>query len=391
MQLQGMTLGLKRTEIISVISLIILLIALLVVDVKPVFSTSNFENTWITKTPMPQATGGGFKSAVVEGKIYVMSNSINYMYDPTMDTWTSRTPMPIQGSGFSLAVYHNQIYAIGGSFTEVYDVSHDSWQTKTPMPTNIFASGANVVNGEIYLISGYTVEYQTIGLNQVYNIANDSWTTKASLPYPVFGYASAVSGGKIYIIGGQDQNLHNEPINVNFTQIYDPMADTWSLGAPMPTTVLDAAAGATTGVMAPNRIYVFGGVPDGQMSGSNLTQVYDPGTNSWMYGTQKPVAREALTVAVVNDTLYALGGQEIVSAPSSPFVNEQYTPFDYGTLPSPVASLSAVPSYSAASDVTHLGKSFPPLTIAGASIVLILVGVSVLILLLKRKRKVVSN
>ena len=303
------------------------------------------ENTWQTKAPMPQAALGG-KAAVVDGKIYVIGGAVNYEYNPLTNNWTTKAPMPIPRTGFGMAVYQSKIYTFGGlswlnpenptfyNVTEVYNPLTDSWQNKASVPTNRYDLEANAVNGTIYLISGYTgAEYSTVDLNQAYNIANDSWTTKAPLPYTVEGYASAVSDNRIYIFGGQDQNLpKTNELNLNTTQIYNPGTDSWALGSPMPTIVLNAAAGATIGQMAPKRIYVIGGMPNIEMSGSNLTQVYDPKTDTWMYGASKPTDREALTVTVVNDILYAIGGQEIVSAPTSPPVNEQYTPFGYGTV-----------------------------------------------------------
>ena len=42
------------------------------------------ENTWVTKADMPQ-TIMGCKAAVYDGKIFVIGNSANYMYDPTTD------------------------------------------------------------------------------------------------------------------------------------------------------------------------------------------------------------------------------------------------------------------------------------------------------------------
>jgi len=105
----------------------------------------------------------------------------------------------------------------------------------------------------------------------------------------------------------------------------------WTLGAPLPTPGLLAAAGATTGVLAPTRLYVIGGSSDG-INALNKTQMYDPQTNSWTLGSSMHTARGLLSVAVVNDTLYAIGGTNNLLNPQSPTntVNEQYFPSDYG-------------------------------------------------------------
>jgi N-acetylneuraminic acid mutarotase len=279
------------------------------------------------KSTVPKEAILGGAAAVANSKIYLISDSTNYEYDPATDNWTARTPMPTPKNGFRTAAYQNKIYLIGSSFNEVYDPITDTWQSKTPMPTSISAASANVVNGKIYVISGYTADYETVGLNQVYDIANDSWTTKTSIPTPVVNCATEVSGGKIFIIGGQNQYLH-ENMNVNLNQIYDSATDSWSLGAPLPTTVLGARAGATTGVMAPERIYVFGGSLNHDIRGTNLTQVYNPQNNSWTYGADMPTERVNFNVAVVNDLLYAIGGEKAVTAPYFGNV-DQYTPFGY--------------------------------------------------------------
>jgi N-acetylneuraminic acid mutarotase len=302
------------------------------ITAKPVYAATPIENSWTSKAPMPKdAILSGAKAAVADGKIYLVGGSVNYEYNPATDNWTARTPMPTPETGFSIAAYQNKIYLIGSSFNEVYDPITDTWQSKTPMPTNILSASANVVNGKIYVISGYTSDYETVGLNQVYDIATDSWTTKTSIPTPVWGCASAASGGKIFIMGGQNQYLRDN-MNVNLNQIYDPATDSWSLGAPLPTLVLGARAGATTGVMAPERIYVFGGGLNGEIGGTNLTQVYNPQSNSWTYGADMPIERVAFNVAVVNDLLYAIGGETAITAPFFGNV-DQYTPFGYDFSP----------------------------------------------------------
>ena len=42
------------------------------------------------------------------------------MYDPVMDTWQTKKPMPTSRSGFAVAVYQSKIYVIGGTVGETY-------------------------------------------------------------------------------------------------------------------------------------------------------------------------------------------------------------------------------------------------------------------------------
>jgi hypothetical protein len=347
----------KPIRILSVILLVTFLSALCLVNVKPAVAAAA-ENTWEIKTPISEGISGG-EAAVVDGKIYVIGDTINYMYDPETDAWTAKTPMPTPRALFGIAVWQNKIYTIGGSsgfdwnlgksiisrVNEVYDPSTDTWETKQPMPTARIQIEANAVEGQIYVISGRTDgPLSTVYLNEVYNIANDSWTTKSPIPYSVAGYQSAVCNKKIYVMGGQDDNLYDRiysptlitgDINLAITQIYDPSNDSWTMGAPMPNAVRYAAAGATTGALALRRIYVVGGVHPGSFVPDNIVLVYDPENNTWVYGASMPTARRSLAVAVVDDRLYAVGGYP-VAAPGEPAGldlknNEVYTPFGYGT------------------------------------------------------------
>jgi N-acetylneuraminic acid mutarotase len=254
----------------------------------------------------------------------------NEEYDPAIDTWTYKTPMPTPRIVFATAAYQNKIYCIGGKTSsgytevnEVYDPATDIWETKKPMPN---ASGwltANVVNGKIYVID-------SSGTNYAYDPVTDSWITKAPVPAKAFfGYASAAFDKKIYVIGGLSATGDS-----NLNLIYDTETDKWSHGAPPLSSVGGSAAAATTGAFAPKRIYVIGvALVLAQGAPQYSNRVYDPETDSWMAAADLPTDRFNFGVAVIDDTLYAIGGHTYILpgdyAPSA--VNEQYTPAGYGT------------------------------------------------------------
>lgn len=84
------------------------------------------------------------------------------------------------------------------------------------------------------------------------------------------------------------------------------------------------------------------GVLDFRYPDAPPNRIYDPKTDTWTLGAAVPTNRLDFGVAVVNDTLYAIGGTVrnyshplsiaiFTTAPSS--VNEQYTPLGYGTIP----------------------------------------------------------
>jgi len=308
---------------------VFLVLCFILVSMPNIMVVKAAEDSWVLKEPMPISCSG---VAVVNDKIYTIGNSGIAEYDPTEDIWTLKNPMPINRSGFALAVYQNKIYIIGGSngLNQIYDPATETWENRTSMPTPRSQLEANAVDGKIYLIGGKTGgPYSTLDLNEVYDPETDSWTTKEPIPFPVAQYASAVVDGKIYVIGGQDEYELPNP-NLNITQIYDTITDTWTFGAPLPYMVWQAAAGATTGQMAPKRIYVMGGLPEGSLYGTDLNQIYDPEINSWSLGSTMPIARAKLYVAVVNDVLYSIGGYPFINVQATyAFENYQYTPIGY--------------------------------------------------------------
>ena len=325
---------------------------------------------WVSKAPMHVARAG-LGVAVVNGKIYAIGGSTasgfepsippssaygninlggfvgtNEEYDPATDAWTYRAPMPTPRMALAIAAYQNKIYCIGGrsvagdvsggytAVNEVYDPVTNTWETKAPMPTATGWLIANVVDDKIYVI-----DYS--GKNYVYEPATNSWTTKPPVPASAFmGYASAVLDKKIYVIGGltpdQDSNQNS---------IYDTQTDKWSAGTPPPSSQGGGAAGATTGVMAPKRVYVFGeraNLKPGENTG--FVRVYNPKNDGWTYGADSPTDRYNFGVTALNDTFYVIGGHtyNLLGNFAPTGVTEEYTPIGYGT-PDPSYVLEHTP------------------------------------------------
>ena len=257
--------------------LALIMLTLWTLKVEPIKAT---DDSWSAMSQMPTAVAGA-KAAVVNDKIYVIGGKTNFEYDPAMDTWVSKQPMPTpRGDGVAVSVFENKIYVIGGrivdggattAINEMYDPATDTWETKTSMPTARQELEANTVDEKIYLIGGVTPDpklpansntYIPTNKTEVYNPKTDTWTTASSLPDFLFNYASDVHDNKIYLIAGNNQDT------TNLTQIYNPETDTWSIGAQIPLGV-QAAAACTVSEM----IYVIGGFV-GFVSPVDYVQVY---------------------------------------------------------------------------------------------------------------------
>ena len=306
------------------------------------------DDSWTLKAPMLEGRSG-LGAVALNESIYAIGGatsngfcSFNEEYNTTTGTWASKASMPTARSAFAIASFQDKIYCIGGyalinnqglpvNVNEVYDPTTDSWSTKAPMPTPELNVRANVIDGKIYVIGGNN----NGTLNQVYDPLTDSWTIEAPIPTAVSSYASAVAYGKIYIFTS------------NLTQIYNPTNDSWSNGTPAPLPIILANAGVTSGVYAPERIYIFGvnaQLPYWQLTTKGfITQSYDPKNDSWQTCSPMQNGRYDVGVASVNDLLFLIGGYTTQSGsglnPNPIYtystVNEQYTPLDYSTTPLP--------------------------------------------------------
>ena len=383
----------------SLLLVLVLLTASSIVVAKPVSAAG--EDSWTPKARMGLAKTG-FGVGVMNDKIYVIGGhpygSTEFtiddvsVYDPSTDQWRSKQHMPGPLAWFGTAVYQDEIYVIGGAWflsgsekndVWVYSPVANNWTTKASMPTPRAEVEANMVDGKIYVIGGRESTSSVTDVDEVYDPGTDTWTTKTPIPTPVTGYASAVVDSKIYVIGGWTFAANSTSTSrVNLNQIYDPETDTWSLGTPIPESV-GANAGATTGVMAPKRIYVIG---------DDLNQVYNPSNDSWSVGEPIPNSARRLTnfadaeIAVVNDQLYALGGVYQDANGNGYSVNEQYTPIGYGTTDLPTPSPSPSPSQE-----PEQTNPFPTELVIASIATVILVCVGLLIYFKNRKHPIRNN
>ncbi|MCL1976575.1 MAG: hypothetical protein FWG55_00455 [Candidatus Bathyarchaeota archaeon] len=315
-------------------------------------------DSWNVKASMSQARWS-LGVVAVDGKIYAIGGSTvndgynsgvvgtNERYDPVTNTWTTLVAMPTPRYGFAIAAYQGKIYCMGGTpyveadmkprydIVEVYDIATDSWSTKSNMPFRAGGLHGHVVNGKIFVINGNAFF--------MYDPVTDEWTRKPDVPIYFFYLASVVVDDEIILTGGFIIATYPTYPTVQYAPkavIYNVETDEWREGKT--ETTLSCAndnAGATTGVHAPQKIYVF--------SGSNNNLIYDPALDTWSTANAMPSNRSHFGVAVIDDVLYVIGGldYDLVTALA---INEQYIPIGYhDTLP-PVTS---PPTPSESSDV----------------------------------------
>jgi len=232
---------------IALLLVLVFLTASSLMTFKFVFAAST--NSWASKTSMPQRKSS-FGIAVMDGKIYAIGGCIrdyvsswtegfsgtietvntNYEYDPALDRWTIRSPMPTPRYSFATVVYEGSIYCIGGlqnvfrnghsvevstGAVEVFNFSTNKWDTKTSMPTPRESFATIVYGDNIYCVGG--------GINEVYNIATDTWQTKAAMPFNGSIITANVVNGKLYLTSD------------SLMYAYNPATKSWTAKASIQT------------------------------------------------------------------------------------------------------------------------------------------------------------
>jgi len=107
------------------------------------------------------------------------------------------------------------------------------------------------------------------------------WLQGADLLEARADHAAAALAGRLYVFGGR----HGRGV-VGSTEIYDPLSDTWTPGAPLPTPRWGARA-----VAMEDRIYVLGGVTQADSIFPSV-EIYEPAADSWtVFAPQLPKHR----------------------------------------------------------------------------------------------------
>jgi N-acetylneuraminic acid mutarotase len=345
------------------------------------------EGTWTRKSDMPTARVG-VSTCVVDGKIYAVGGaessdvflSTVEEYDPATDTWTRKTDMPTVRSSAATSVVNGKIYVMGGApgraittpTVEEYDPATDTWTKKADMPTSRSFFSASVVKGKIYAVGGWTEIPERLVLSTVeeYDPATNTWTRKADMPAPRGLLSTSVVDGRIYAIGGvlcsEDATCpHVFPVPaVSTVEEYDPVTDTWTRKADMPT----ARKGPGTCVVD-GKIYAIGGstgadAPPVDPTGFILSTVeeYNPATDTWTTKIDMPTPRTLLSTSVVNGKIYAIGG-DVAFWPWSPTpAVEEYTVPEW---PLAGAWVEHIPPWETVEDPGIVLHNLTPLNPAG--------------------------
>lgn len=174
-----------------------------------------------------------------------------------------------------------------------------SWDTAADMPSSRQEVGVGLLDGKIYVIGGFE---SGVSVNTVerYDPIQNMWEPVAPLPATeeLNHVGVAVVSDELFVIGGLTQSFSPVP----WVFAYNASAEMWTQRADLP-----AARGGTGVAVIDNLIYAAGGQPFARFQDF---AVYDPVSNDWTPLPDLPTGRNHLCAATVDGRFYAISGRQ---------------------------------------------------------------------------------
>ncbi len=182
-----------------------------------------------------------------------------------------------------------------------------SWIERAPMPTARTSLAAAATGGLVYAMGGFNflqVPDRPLDVVEIYDPEADSWSVGPPLPEPRGAAAAAVVDGKIYLAGGYAYEGTADWYSARL-DVFDPQTGAWTQLPSMPTPRSLPGVAALDG-----KVFVIAGRND---SGKSLTQVdavesYDPVSWTWTAMNPLPEPVEAAAATTAGGSLFFAGG-----------------------------------------------------------------------------------
>ena len=212
------------------------------------------------------------------------------LYDPSTKTWSSAANLPGPREGQAAVLLPDgNVLLVGGDDGHqplpdalLYDPIANAW---TSIPTLVFIGivpTATLLQSGKVLVTAST----TPGNAQIYDPSAGTWAYGSNMnSMHQFGAtATLLSDGRVLVIGGTTEVQGTVMAG---PEIYDPIANSWSLAGTMGTN----RVAHTATLLLSGKVLVTGGDIYGGSSFSS-TEIYDPSTNTWTPGASMATPRD---------------------------------------------------------------------------------------------------
>jgi hypothetical protein len=186
------------------------------------------------------------------------------------------------------------------------DAINTTWTNIAPSNTPKWVGFSIMYNNKMYVFSGFdTPDDHTTPHVEVYDPVTNTWTYAADMPTPVTHAGITQDGALVYVAGGFVLGTVGGP-NTNLLQIYNITTNTWSTGPALPMQM-----GGLGLVRVGRKLHAFGGLLTDRQTGNTAHFVLDLNNMAagWTTAAATPNPRCHFASAFVAGKIYVLGGQ----------------------------------------------------------------------------------
>ncbi|MBE7518441.1 MAG: hypothetical protein HS107_04260 [Thermoflexaceae bacterium] len=234
------------------------------------------------------------------------------IWDPRVNLWVATGSMaePRMGHG-AVDLGDGRVLVVGGwkrthpgepvevlSTTEIYEPSTGRWSPGPSMnEARLGSDGVTLLsNGRVLVVGG--AETST---SEVLDPQTLAWTYTGPMHAARSKSAVSLLDGRVLAIGGFQWSDSDSDGGPTSAEIYDPLSDTWTLTAPLPSR-----QGLGSGVLLTDgRVLSTGGFLNGR-GNLPLTLIYNPSVDEWVRGVAV-VANGHSSVVLDNGTVALIG------------------------------------------------------------------------------------
>lgn len=265
--------------------------------------------TRLADLPVGQAK---FGLAALGGRLCVMggydTRRTCWLYDLAADRWAAGPPLARGSDNLAGAAAAGRFWALGGEAgTAVQALAEEggAWSLAAPAPAPRFAAACGVLDGRLHLAGGWNADNRasaSLTRHDVFDPATGSWATAAPLRTARNAAAGAVADGRWLVLGGRAPGIRRDDQRpLDAVEQYDPAADRWSDGPPLPEPRASLAA-CTLG----RSVFAFGG--EGPAGVAGTVWRLDPGAGRWQVLAPMPAPLHGLGAVAAQGAVYVLGG-----------------------------------------------------------------------------------
>ncbi|XP_070574625.1 kelch-like protein diablo isoform X2 [Ptychodera flava] len=216
------------------------------------------------------------------------------------------SPMNTPRSAFGVVSDSNIVYVVGGSNSmhalnsvEKYDVMANKWEELGAMHEPRHGTSVSVLNGQLYACGGQD-DSQYLDTVEVYSHQTNTWNYVPSMKHKRAFFGTAVVGGMLYAVGGTGGNKGNKDDFLTSIERYDPSQQIWTSVAPMHIRRAYVSVAVVN-----NCIYAIGGF---NREWLNSVERYDPDSNQWTFVKPMNKLRSSACATALNGCIYVVGG-----------------------------------------------------------------------------------